>query len=283
MKKLRSGAFLFLCLSFGIASAQESSPDPMAQPAKVLLAMLESVKPGKQGPAHEKTESLFAQAYTAAKWPTHYIGMDSLSGKQRSFFITPYASYEAWENDELATQKNATLSAATDRATTADSALLDGVDQYFFVYREEYSLNPNTDIAHARYFEFETFQIKPGHESEWDECVKLVKAAYEKLPGSHWAMYEGAYGGDAGSFTVMRALNSASELDKFLQDNPKFMFAMGPDNMKRLTELTRSAIASIDMQIFAINPHESYPTNQMITSDPNFWTPKPIRKSKAAQ
>ncbi|MFY9531403.1 MAG: hypothetical protein WBC04_05690 [Candidatus Acidiferrales bacterium] len=88
----------------------------------------EYTKPGKAGMVHDKTESAFVQAMTRAKWPTHYVAMTSLSGKQRALFLTQYASFEAWEEDSAAVEKNTALSAALDRASMADGELLDSED-----------------------------------------------------------------------------------------------------------------------------------------------------------
>jgi hypothetical protein len=41
-----------------------------------------------------------------------------------------------------------------------------------------------------RYFEISLYRVRPGHRAQWNELVKLVKAAYEKIPDTHWAMYE---------------------------------------------------------------------------------------------
>jgi hypothetical protein len=60
-----------LCLLFigsGIASAQENMGPP-----KVLVIQREFLKPGKSGSLHERSESAFVRAMTAAKWPTHYF------------------------------------------------------------------------------------------------------------------------------------------------------------------------------------------------------------------
>ena len=92
----------------------------MTTPPKVLSIYREFVKPGKSGMRHEKAESAFVQAMTRAKWPTHYLTVTSLSGKPRALFLTRYDSFEAWEKDALATQKNEALSAALDRAAVAD-------------------------------------------------------------------------------------------------------------------------------------------------------------------
>ena len=95
----------------GVLVAQETPPPP-----KVLSIIREFVKPGKSGGPHEKAESAFVQAMTRAKWPTHYLAVSSITGKPRVLFLTGYDSFDAWEKDVQATQKNAALSAALDRA-----------------------------------------------------------------------------------------------------------------------------------------------------------------------
>ena len=74
---------------------------------KVLQITREYTKPGKAGLIHEQKESVFVQAMARAKWPTYYLGMTSLSGKQRALFLTQYASFEAWEKDTAAVAKTA--------------------------------------------------------------------------------------------------------------------------------------------------------------------------------
>src|SRR5271157_1774922 len=118
--KRNIGLWLVLTLltaSAATVAAQQSSDYAMAPP-KVLVLMREFIKPGKSGAPHLKTESAFVQAMTAAKWPTHYLGMDSMSGPSRALFAVGYDSFAAWEKDNLATQKNATPSANCSVPTT---------------------------------------------------------------------------------------------------------------------------------------------------------------------
>jgi hypothetical protein len=277
MKKL-SGFLLglsFLLATANIAAAQEKSDAGMHAPPPVLNITREFVKPGKQGATHERTESAFVKAEANAKWPTHYLAMDSLSGKARSLFLTGYESFAAAEKDVLAAQKNSALSAALDRAGVADGELLDSIDQTSWVYRPDQSLNQSEGLVGIRYFEIESFQIKPGHEDDWNTAVKMVKDAYSKgVPGAHWAMYQNVFGREGASFLVITPRKSASEIDAAFAQDAKFMAAMGPDGMKKLSELSAAAIASSETNLFIINPRESYMDEELIKADPDFWRPK---------
>jgi len=270
-----TGLFLGLLLIvgwLGMAVAQEHT----MQPPKVLVITREFLKPGKMGSIHEKTESAFVEAFARAKWPTHYLAMDSLSGKSRALFLTGYDSFDAWEKDALAVQKDKALTAAVEHAAAVDGDLLDTMDGGTFVLREDQSLRMAVDLPHMRYFEIERFHLKPGHDKEWDEAVKMVKAAYEKVPDEHWAMYEEVYGG-GNTFIVINPMKAASEIDKGMAQGKDFAAAMGEEGMKKLDELSAKAIESEETNLFVLNPRMSYVGDDMIKAD-DFWK----RKAPAA-
>ena len=247
----------------------------MTSPPKVLSIYREFVKPGKSGMPHEKAESAFVQAMTRAKWPTHYLTVTSLSGKPRALFLTRYDSFEAWEKDALATQKNEALSAALDRAAVADGDLLSDADASALLYKEEYSLRPQVDIPHMRYFEISLYRVRPGHDADWDSIAKMVMAAYEKIPDAHWATYRAVYGQEGNTYVVFTPMKSAAEIDKGFTQDKQFMSAMGEEGMKKFSELLAGAIESSQHNLFAFSPKMSYPPDEWIKADPEFWKPKP--------
>jgi hypothetical protein len=266
---------VFVLLAVGgsvIAAAQDMSNPPM--PPKILVIGREYTKPGKSGTAHEKTESAFVQAMKRAKWPTRYLAVESLSGKSRALFLTGYDSFEAWEQDQTAQQKNATLSADLARAWAGDGELLSDTDNGVLRFNADYSLHPAVDIAHMRYFEIARFQVKPGHDKDWDDAMKMVLAAYEKIPGSHWACYSAAYGSPDTTYIFFTALKSASEIDKEMAQGKDFEAAMGPEGMKRLGELSAAAIQESQSNLFAFNPRMSYARDEWVKADPEYWSPK---------
>jgi len=269
--------------ALGSAAAQEQSSSTMSPP-KVLTITREFVKPGKTGAMHDKTEAAFVQAMAHAKWQTHYLGMNSLSGKSRSLFFTGYDSFDAWEKDAAATQKNAMLSASLDRAGVADGELLDSMDAGAFAYNAEYSLNQASEHATpaTRYFEVSVYHVKPGHRKEWDEGVKMVLEAYKKaLPDAHWACYEGVFGAPEGTYLFIVARKSAGEIDTDFAHNKDFASAMGEDGMKKLEELSAASIESSESNLFALNPNMSYVPAEWIKAD-DFWKPKTATSLAAA-
>jgi hypothetical protein len=268
-----SGVLCLGCLvvgSFGMAAAQEQSMGP----PKVLTVTREFVKPGKGGAMHDKAESAFVQAFARIKYPTHYLAMNSLSGKPRVLFFTAYDSFAAWEKDANTVNKNAALSGALDHAGVVDGDLLDSVDMGAWAYREEYSLRPNSDIAHMRYFEISLYRVKPGHHKDWDDALKMVLAAEQKMPDNHWACYEAVYGVPQGTYVFITPRKSADEIDKNMMQEKDFASAMGEEGMKKLDELAAVAIESSESNLFMFNPKMSYVSDDWVKADPEFWKPK---------
>ena len=274
MKKL-SGLLLLSCFVCGgslTLTAQESA-NGVTTPPKVLVIQREFVKPGKQGSAHEKTEGAFVRAMMAAKWPTHYLGMDSLSGPSRSLFFIGYDSFAGWEKDSMAMMKNPSLSAAFDRAAQDDGELLSRYETGVFTYNEEYSLRAPVNIGQMRLMEITAFKIRAGHRKDWDALVKMYKAAYEKaVPDAHWAMFETMYGTDI-SYLLITPMKSASEVDSEMAADTAFRKAMSDEDAKKAAELSAASIESAESNLFLFNPKISYPSDTWVKADPSFWKP----------
>jgi hypothetical protein len=273
---------LFALSLAGFCVCAASAQEKMSVPS-VLQIQREFLKPGKAGSIHEMKESTFVDVLTRAKWPTHYVGMTSLSGKSRALFFTSYDSFEAWQKDADAVEKNAALSSALDRAYAADGELQDSTDTGVFLFQEDMSLRPRPDLGAARYMEISSYHVRPGHTKEWMEAVKLVKAGYEKgVPESHWGMFAQLFGGDGGTYLVLTSHKSLAEIDKGLLDDKQFKAAMGEDGMKKLSELVAACVEASQHQLFAFNPHMSYVSEEWIKSSPDFWNVKPAAKAAAA-
>jgi len=278
MNKFKAFAFgggvIFLCLPQIMAQDSASSGSNVVPPPKVLVISREFLKPGRAGEVHKKAEAAFVQAMSSAKFPTHYLAANSLSGRPRALFFTGYSSIADWEKDAKTVEKNKALGTALDRAAVADGDLLSEADGGVFFYREDYSLNAPVDIAHMRYFEIGQFHVKPGHDREWDEGVKMVLKAYQKIPDSHFACYQVLYGAHDGTYLFFTPLKSADQIDAQLAHNKDFEAAMGDDGMKRLAELSAASIDWSENNLFAFDPAMSYVSAEWIKADPDFWTPK---------
>ncbi len=177
-----------------LAAAQDAA-STSAVP-HILQITREYTKPYKGGAEHDKTESAFVTANREAKFPANYVGMNSLTGKARSLYFTRYSSFAEWEKDNALMAKNTSFAAEVERASLADGELLEEVDSAVYALDDELSFHIHNDLQNHRFYQVFAFHVRPGHEKEWREVVKMVKDAHEKAgDGAHWGMYRLVYRG----------------------------------------------------------------------------------------
>jgi hypothetical protein len=278
MKKLN---LLLLALSVAATCTLSAQTQTPASAPKVLQITREYTKPYKGGSDHEKAESAFVEAFRKANLPVHYITLTSMSGKDRTIFMTFFDSFDAWNKYYESVSQNAALTAELDRAGMADAELLESSDSGVFYRNDEMSLNTWTDLSPLRFLEISSYQVKPGHEGEWEEAVKLVKATYEKADiGAHWGMFHQDYGGPEGRYLVLQGHKTMAELDAARADK-KFEAALGELGGKRLDQLVGTCVETSQHELFAVNPRMSYVDDAWINAAPDFWKPKPAAEPAA--
>ncbi|MDE3186883.1 MAG: hypothetical protein KGM96_05075 [Acidobacteriota bacterium] len=272
MKKISP---VLLGLSLAVAgSSMSAAQQASTSVPKVIQLTREFVKPGKAGMTHDKSESAFVNAMAEAKSPTHYTAMCSLSGKSRCLYFTPYSSFDAWQKDTEAVAKNKDLSAKLDQAMAADGDLLDSVDQAVLVYDEDMSYHAPGPRPQARFMEITEFHVRAGHTKDFADLAKMYIAACEKAGTSaHWAMFHLEYGGSGGTYLLLSSDKSMAEIDSGFAEGKKIRAAMGEEGMKKFEELDAATVESANSQLFAINPRQSYVSDDWIKTDPDFWKP----------
>jgi len=255
-----------------LAPAQDAASTSVP---RILQITREYTKPNKGGAAHDKTESAFVTAMNRAKFPAYYVGMNSMSGKARSLYMTRYTSFAEWEKDNDIAAKGA-LAADIERSSLADGELLEEVDSGVYSYEEELSFHPHNDIQKHHFYQLFAFHVRPGHEKEWHELVKMVKDAHEK-PGdsAHWGMYRLMFGGEGGTYVALSGDPSMSAIDDAFTGRKKYIEALGgEEGMEKADALFGAAVDTSHSELFAVNPKQSYVSADWIKEDATFWKPK---------
>jgi hypothetical protein len=269
------------CLFLSAASvAQEQAPPG---PPKVLQIIREDVKPGKDA-AHAKVEAGWPRAFASAKSPTHYIAMVAITGPSEAWFVVGFDSLAAWEKDRQNNDNSAALTAELGQLGEKDGELLTGVRTIIAVYREELSYRPTgINIGLMRYFYVTTFRVRPGHDNDFVEANKIVRAAHEKADvPEHWAVFQVISGMPAGTYLSIQPLKSLAEVDAFPQTHGKaYREATGDDGRKKLSELASAGSLSSETNIFAFSPKMSYVSRETASADPDFWKPKTVANAAA--
>jgi hypothetical protein len=255
--------------------ALRAQDDGSNGPPKVLVIQREFTKPGKGGALHEKTEASYIHAMAVAGAKPRYLALVSLSGSSRALFFSGYPSLAAWEEENKSVERDATLSAALDRANVADGDLLSETNSSVWIRRDDLSLNSG-NLLGVRYMEVRQFYIRPGHSREWDELVKLVIAGYKGVPEMNWSTFEEQYGTGGHGFLVITRLKSMADADQMMAEDNGFAEALGQEGLKKLSALEAACIESDQDNLFQISPKMSYPPESWVKAEPDFWKPKPV-------
>jgi hypothetical protein len=269
---VRSGAVLPLLLSFSFSAPLALVAQTVIPTQKILVISREYTKPGKDGAPHQAVEAGYPSVLGANKIPNHYYAVVSMSGPSRALFFHPYASFAEWAAAGRNAAGGSDLSTTLDRLSAADGDLLSAKDYSVWTMRDDLSLDPGFRVG-SHFEEISQYNIRPGHRQEWEQLVKLVTDGYKKVPGTHWGMYEEAFGTPGGAFLVIITVKSASDLDADEARDKQFVDAMGADGMKKLAELESACVESTTRNLFVIDPKMSYPPEAMVKADPEFWTP----------
>jgi hypothetical protein len=281
MKKLVSLAPLAFLIGVLPAVAQPAAAPP---PPKVLQIFREEVKVGKTA-AHQKVEVGWPKAFAQAKWPTYYLAATSMTGPSEAWYMTGYPSYAAYEADQQNLEKASALFAETQRLSALDGELLTQGRGMLAAYRDDLSYNAAVNLSKMRYVTITVTRVRPGHDAEFVEARKTVKAAHEKagLPDGA-AIYQVTAGAPAGTYLVLVARASLEELDRndAIHGDAYRQALGGEAGQKRLAELQSSALISTESNHFAFSPAMSYASPRMIEGDPAFWSPKPAAAMKPA-
>jgi hypothetical protein len=270
----------FAAMGSCLTMAQEAAEPGTTGPPAVIQVQREFIKPGKAGAIHDRSEASFVQAMSHAKWPTHYFALNSMSGPSRALYFIGYPSFDAWQKDQDAMEKNSELSAAFERASQADGDLLSSSDQAVLEYDPDLSYHAPAGLGRVKYLEITLFKIHPGHGMDWRNLVKMYVDGVQKaeMEDANWATFEMAYGG-GNEYVIISTDKSMADIDKGNADGKKFREAMGEEGMKKFSEIEATCVESVDSELFAINPRQSYPPEAWVKEDPSFWNPKPMMTS----
>jgi hypothetical protein len=274
---------LTLAVAGSLPAAAQDASTPTDSTPKYLQVVVEYPKPGKGGLAHDKTESAFVQATAKAKFPLHYTAYNAISGRTRALYLTAFNSFDEVQQANKIFDAPATAS-EFEKINVADGELLDEVHTLIFSSDPELSYHSKKPGPQNRYLEADIVQVRPGHSKEFQDLMKLYMAAFDKAGTTqHWGAYRLEYGESVGEYVFLTASNSEAEVDQRFSEDPKIGAALTDNDKKVIRELRAASIESERVELYSINPAQSYPTDDYIQADPEFWKPKTAPAAKAAQ
>lgn len=271
MKQIATGLSIVLAaLAPAISGAQTAPPAPAYN---VITIFRETVKPGKNV-AHDQNEEAWARAQAAAKPPVGYLTISAMSGPPENWYISPYENWAAYEAANKAAAASPALTAIAKRFSMAEADLLNDGRAMILTVRTDLSFGM-ADLSASRYFSVTRVTVRPGHDAEWIENRKMIKAAHEQAGLSDpYSIWQAAGGAPAGTYFIFAARKSLAELDAgaAMHNAPAYLAALGgPDGQKKMAANTANAVVSSQVDVFAFAPQQSVIDPAWVAADPGYW------------
>lgn len=271
-------AILVVAVVLGAPAAVAAQEAAMGPPPIIQIGR-EIVKPGKWA-AHTKLETEWGRALAAAKFPVNFMAISSMTGAGEVWFLSGFASMAEFEKTNHEIDTNAALGAIYNRFSPQETDLLADSRGMIARYRDDLSYLPGKEpLGTMRYFSITRTQIRPGHNAEFEDARKQIKAAHLKaglMDG--FAIFQVTAGAPAGTFLTFIARKSLAELDQGGQiHGASYQAALGGDSgQKRLAALASSGTITAETNEFAFSPAMSFAAKDLVDADPAFWKPKPM-------
>ena len=273
----------WLCSVAGLSLALAGSPAAHAQtpavpPPNILNIETVNIKPYADEP-YDKVASEYPALSEHLKDPTHVLAMEALTGAPRAIYLTGYDSYEALQKNEEWLLGDAATDAKFDALDAHAAPHVSEVHYTIWHYRPDLSNNvAAADIPHSHYWEVIIFHMRPGHVEQFEESTKLYRdASLKSGQNVPWATYEGQTG-VTDAYLVLVPMRSLKDLDTGLAHQKDFGAALGAEGGARMNKLSEESVASVEDNIWMVNPEWSYVEKSWIEADPHYWAPEPAAK-----
>jgi hypothetical protein len=273
----------WLCSVAGLSLALAGSPAAHAQtpaappPPNILNIETVNIKPYADEP-YDKVASEYPALSEHLKDPTHVLAMEALTGAPRAIYLTGYDSYEALQKNEEWLLGDA-AGAKFDALDAREAPYVSEIHYTIWHYRPDLSNNvAAADLPHSHYWEVIVFHMRSGHVEQFEELTKLYRdASLKSGQNVPWATYKGQMG-VTDAYLVLVPMTSLKELDTGLAHQKDFGAALGAEGGARMSKLSEESVASVEDNIWMVNPEWSYVEKSWIEADPHYWAPEPGAK-----
>ena len=262
-----------LALVAGSAATALAQGLPTTQP-KFLHIIREEVKIGRSAD-HSRWEAGWPAAFEKAKFPDTYIALEAVTGPTEVWYVSPYASQAAYGESMARQNADAALTAETERLSRGDAEFVSGLTAIEAVARPELSHGAFPDLATQRFWEIETFRVKPGHDEEFEAAVKAYGAASGRsAPSASWRTYRVVAGAPGGTYLFISSVASFGDFDKAGEEGEATWKGLTYDERSTLQKFFADGTLTSVSNRYRLDPRQSYVPAATRQKDPGFWMPK---------
>ncbi len=251
---------------------------PAVPPANILDIETITIKPYQDGP-YDKVASEYPGLSQRLKDPTHVVGMEALTGSPRALYISGFDSYEALQKSEEWLLGDSATDAKEDALDAREALYISDVTHTLWHYRPDLSNNiAGVDLPHSHYWEVMVFHMRSGHDDQFEELAKLHRDADLKIGQNiPWTAYEGLLSA-SDAYLILVPMKSLKDADAGLMHKKDFGAALGDEGRLQMNKLSADSVASIEDNLWMVNPEWSYVEKSWIDADPQYWAPEPAAK-----
>ena len=260
-----------------------NAPTLPTAPPNLLLLVRQQFRLGSEN-AREKYEIEIGKACSELSVPNQWIDLQSITGSPEALFFDPLDSFEqldyasaAWRkinavHPELARWQEEIRKLETNERTT------------IAVRRSDLSYHAGfIDLSKARYMRVLEVRLSPGHEEEFVEAFKTLRAAYEKIKADMpWVVYQVNVGMPSPTFFAFVPMSALRQNDDLLAWRGPLRDAEGEAGADRMQRIAREAYRKTESNLYAIRPEMSHVFKEFADGDPGFWSPKASVDAKSS-
>jgi hypothetical protein len=252
-----------------------NAPTPPTAPPELVLLVHQQFRFGSES-AREKYEIEIAKACRGLSVPNQWIDLQSITGAPEALSFDPFDSFEqvdyayaAWGKIYAAHPELARLQQEIRELETSERTVI-------AVRRSDLSYHATfIDLSKARYMRVLEVRLIPGHEAEFVEAFKTLRAAYEKIKAdTPWVVYQINVGMPSPTFLAFVPMRALKQNDDLLAWRNPLRDAEGDAGADRLQQIARDAYASTESNLYAISPETSHVFKEFAAGDPGFWSPR---------
>lgn len=257
----------------GSARAQSSQTlNASGAPPKILNIVHQLLIPGK-GAAYSQLLGRIADTYNQAHIPVYWLQAQSLTGSGGGMSLN---FFDSFASAEAAGDTLAQVVASRPALAQMQEQLLGYVSSEtsaIAVRREGISYRANSvDFSKAHILRVATTLVRQGHEQEFEEAIKDLSAAYERLnANAPWVTYQVNAGAPSTTFVIFMPMDSLREMDDYVARTGPLREAEGDAISSRLQEIARDAYVSWDSELYTISPSTSHVSDEFAAGDQSFW------------
>jgi hypothetical protein len=261
-----------------------SVPTPPTAPPNLLLLVHQQFRFGSES-ARDKYEIEVTKACKDLSVPNQWIELQSITGAPEALSFDPMDSFEqvdyafaAWPKIYASHPELARLQEEIRNLEASERTII-------AVRRSDLSYHASfIDLSKARFMRVLEVRLLPGHEAEFVEAFKTLRAAYEKIKAdTPWVVYQVNVGMPSPTFLAFVPMRALRQNDDLLAWRSLLRDAEGEAGADRMEQIARVAYASTESNLYAINPETSHVFKEFADGDPGFWSPRASAEVKGSE